>query len=482
MAEIDLSKLGGMSLDELKRTRTELLTELRELHYDDRGEVRSDLTDEQSADYGRRMRQLDRVEGHMKIREQFERGGGSVERAFGGNLTGSAPEVRDVVHARPDEVRSAALRMLEGAKHLRSDQQDQVDALLRSTLSEGQPNTDGVYIAKRAVITEAPAYRSAFRQLLAERHPLLTAEEVSAVRSLRQLESEYRAMSEGTPASGGYGVPVFIDPTIILTAQGSTNPFTRISRIATITTNAWKGVSSAGVTWSWDGEAVEVSDDSPTLAQPSVPVYTARGFVPYSIEVGQDYPGFAEEMTKLLAEGYDELTAQAFATGSGTDQPNGVLTKLDATTTSEVTLTTAGTFAAADVNKVWEALPDRYKGRATWVMSYGVGDQVAAFGNGNNLSFVTVDLTSVVQTLRQRPVEYSSYFPGALSGTSHQNVAVVGDFSNFLIARRAGMNVEPVPVLMGSNQRPTGQRGLFAWARTGSDVVNANGLRLLNQT
>ena len=32
----------------------------------------------------------------------------------------------------------------------------------------------------------------------------------------------------------------------------------------------------------------------------------ARGFIPYSIEVGQDYPGFASEMSQLLAEGYDE--------------------------------------------------------------------------------------------------------------------------------------------------------------------------------
>ena len=481
MAEIDLSQLGSMSLDELKRTHNELLTELRDLHYDDRGELRQ-LDDDQAADYERRMRLLSRVEGHMKIRETFERGGGSVERAFGGTLTGSAPEVRDVVHARPDEVRSQALRLLEGAKHLRSDQQDQVDALLRSTLSEDNPNTDGTYIARRAVITETPAYRSAFRQLLRDQHPLLTAEEVAAVRSLQQLDAEYRAMNEGTTTAGGYGVPVFIDPTIIMTSQGSANPFWKISRVETITTNQWKGVSSAGVTWSWDAEAAEVSDDSPTLAQPTVPVYGARGFIPYSIEVGQDYPGFAEEMTKLLAEGYDELVAQAFATGSGTAQPTGVFTKLDATTTSEVLLTTAGTFAAGDVNKVWEALPDRFKGRASWVMSYAVGDQVAAFGNGNNLSYVTVDLTGVVQTLRQRPIEYSSYAPGALSGTSHQNVAVVGDFKNFLIARRAGMSVEPVPLLMGSNQRPTGQRGLFAWARTGSDVINTNGLRLLNQT
>jgi len=45
----------------------------------------------------------------------------------------------------------------------------------------------------------------------------------------------------------------------------------------------WKGVSSSGVTWSFGAEATEVSDDSPVLAQPSVTVHMARGFIPFSI-------------------------------------------------------------------------------------------------------------------------------------------------------------------------------------------------------
>ena len=40
-----------------------------------------------------------------------------------------------------------------------------------------------------------------------------------------QAYNEYRAMSEGTTTAGGFGIPVFIDPSIIMTAQGSENPF-----------------------------------------------------------------------------------------------------------------------------------------------------------------------------------------------------------------------------------------------------------------
>jgi HK97 family phage major capsid protein len=70
-----------------------------------------------------------------------------------------------------------------------------------------------------------------------------------------------------------------------------------------------------------------------------------------------------------------------------------------------------------------------------------------------------------------------------LTSTAHTNVAVVGDFSNYVIARRGGMSVELVPQLFDvTNNRPTGQRGWFAYARIGGNSVNNQGFRLLNQT
>ena len=63
--------------------------------------------------------------------------------------------------------------------------------------------------------------------------------------------------------------------------------------------------------------------------------------------------------------------------------------------------------------------------------------------------------------------------------TGAANLLIVGDFSNFLIASRAGMRVETVQHLVGTNRRPTGQRGVFAWARIGSDSVVDNAFRLL---
>lgn len=381
-------------------------------------------------------------------------------------------EVRGLTRTQARDKALKVLELKDHTRHLGTEQLDKADRVLRTQT----PDCDGSYVGKLLLMTERDDYRSAWQKLVTMPTPILSNEERHAVEAVQ----EFRAMSGGTDASGGYGVPILIDPAIILTAQGSLNPFRRISRVETVTTDEWRGVSSAGVTWSYDTEGSAVSDDSPTLAQPTVAVHEARGFIPYSIRVGQDYPGFADEMSTLLMAGYDELQAVSFATGSGTNQPFGILTALDANTNVEVVVTTDGAFGGVDINKAWGALPDRWKSNATWVMNHDVGNEVATFGNSNNLSFFTVDLTGSVETIRRRPIEFSSHFPDFTGTTGASNILVVGDFRNYLIADRVGMSVELIPHLFDvTDNRPTGQRGWFAYARHGADSIVDVAFRLL---
>lgn len=385
----------------------------------------------------------------------------------------SAPvySATDVARMGATQIRDTARRLVDEARHLEPHQGDHVSALLAGTIR----NADRDHVARLTVLTESPEYRSAFMRVMTDAHPVLTGAEANALRAVQ----EFRAMSEGSTTSGGFGVPVLIDPTIILTGQQSANPFFQIARVETITSDRWKGVSSNGVSWSWDDEAEEVSDDSPTLAQPAVPVHTARGFVPFSIEIGQDYPSFANEVAGLLSEGYGELTAAAFATGSGTGEPTGIFTALDSNTNVEVVVTTDGAFGAPDISKVWIALPDRAKPKATWLMSEDVKERVRIFGTDQH-STQTVTLSAAEFRLRERAVVASGYAPAFTATTGAANLLVVGDFRKYLIAQRAGMTMEYVPHLFGTtNNRPTGQRGFFAWARVGADSIDDGAFRLL---
>jgi HK97 family phage major capsid protein len=267
-----------------------------------------------------------------------------------------------------------------------------------------------------------------------------------------------------------------------MTAQGTDNPFLQLCRIVDVNTNAWKGVSSAGVSWSFDAEGSAVSDDSPTLAQPSTTVFMARGFLPYSIELGQDYPGFADEMATLLASGYDELIVDKFTRGAGTTEPTGILTALSANTNVRVTLTTAGSVGAPDPYKVWQALPQRFRRGASWLMSVQMNNQIRQLGTSNVYHAYTVNLPEAwTDSLFRRGVYESPYMPDSTTSTSATiGLAVVGDFSNYVIARRGGMSVELVPTLFDvTNNRPTGQRGWFAYSRIGGNSANDLGFRLL---
>src|SRR5438105_15754279 len=76
-------------------------------------------------------------------------------------------------------------------------------------------------------------------------------------------------------------------------------------------------------------------------------------------------------MATLLAEGYDELLVDKFSRGSGSGEPMGIITALDADTNAAVRLTTAGAFGVIDVYNVWKALPQRFRRKASWMMSEG---------------------------------------------------------------------------------------------------------------
>jgi len=471
-----LEDLRGKTPEELRKIVDVLDAHLKDMHQNEVGELRSLDDDEQKAfNIGLEIRDkaISMLEEHERISAIFRRRPQSVERVYDNIRRGLDDTASDVRRLTNREARERALRVLDSrdnSGHMTAPQKDEVDRQIRKL-------TD---VARRVIVTENEDYREAWVKLLTNPRPFLTEDEQRAV----QAWEEYRAMSEGTTTAGGFGIPVFIDPSIILTAQESENPFLQFATVTDITTNAWKGVSSAGMTWSFDAEAVEVSDDSPTLAQPTVTAFTARGFIPYSIEVGEDYPSFASEMATLLASGYSELLIDKFTRGTGTGEPKGVITALDATAASEVLLGTAGAFSAPDLHKVWNAVPQKFRRNASWLMNVDNNSLIAQFGTALGANY-TVNLTeSGVERIRSRPVYESPYFTAFTSTTGHQNVLVVGDFkTGYRIARRGGMSVELIPHLFSTTTNlPSGQRGWFAYARIGGDVVAAPALRLLNQT
>jgi len=338
------------------------------------------------------------------------------------------------------------------------------------------------FLASRwAVATGDPDYRTAFAKKLADpdnARDLWTEGERRAWQRVMTYQAEMRAMGLSDTA-GGFMVPFTLDPAILLTSAGSTNPLRRIARVVQTVTDQWSGITSAGVTAEWKAEAAETADAAPTVANPNIPVHFGDAFVPYSFEIGMDTANFLAELQKVLLDGADQLQATAFTTGTGTGQPKGIITAL-AGTASEINAATDDVFARADVYSLQNALPPRFQGNAQWCANLAIINLMSQMELSTGGSRVFPELAD--GRLLNRPINELSNMDGTIttSGAVSNFVLLYGDFSNFVIVDRIGTTLELVPHLVGTNRRPTGQRGALLWFRTGSDAPNVNGFRLLD--
>jgi HK97 family phage major capsid protein len=381
----------------------------------------------------------------------------------------------------PREVIATAHRAIErGVVEL----DDKYRAAAERTLR--QVHGDRAAVARHLIVTGRESYRTAFGKMMeATVHggaAFLTEPEQRAVEAVRAASL--------TGNAGGFAIPFTLDPTIIVTGahDGEGSVWRQISRVVQITTDQWNGVSSAGVTASWDGEAGEVSDDAPTLAQPSIDVHKAQAFVPFSIEVGMDWLGMESDVRELFMIAKDDLESAAFASAAApSNNPQGLINALDGTT-SELTPATAEAFALVDVDKTFNSLPRRHRRRASWMADVSTYTTIRALLRAAN----TGGSDEWVQTSANLPaLAYGrpAYEEPAMRGTADINIAatadnfllVFGDFSRYYIIDRVGMNVELIPHLFATgNNRPSGQRGLYMWWRVGAEPVDTNAFRVMN--
>lgn len=361
------------------------------------------------------------------------------------------------------DIRNRAMRAVEQAEDLNDEQRGQVDKLIR----DPKVNRGGA-LERHIIATGRPAYRSAWSKLMRDvKH--FTPEESAAL-------EEVRAINITTDSEGGYLMPYTLDPTIVLVNAGRTNPMRQLATVRSVTTDNWHGVTTGGVTASWDAESEEVSDDSPTFSPTTLDVKEGRAFVPYTVESEEDFAGLVSDVTMLVGDAFDALEASGFATGTGTGkEPQGIITGLVAAS-STVTTASAGTLALGDLEAASDAIPDRYDSAAVWLVHRGIITAIRNLASTNDpYSFLTNG--DVPKLLDRARYKYSALDGEVATG---KNIAVVGDIQScYRIHDRIGVTMERVPHLFGTNGRPTGERGFFARKRVGAGVVNASAARVL---
>jgi HK97 family phage major capsid protein len=299
---------------------------------------------------------------------------------------------------------------------------------------------------------------------------------------LERANDEYRAMTAGTGASGGYMVPLYLDPSMVITGAGSYNPFRQVSNVKQITTLTYNGASAAQISAGLLGENAAFTDNTPTVAQVQIPTYKIGAYIPASFEAFEDIDALAQDVQQLFADARDNYEATQFATGSGS-APHGVVTDVTAVTASRVTPATGGTYVVGDLYKVHQALPARFRymdaGSRAWLMSVAVIDTTRQFATANNYHAFLTDLTGGAppRLLGDQLLESSAM---SASITTGQNIILYGDFARFYIVDRIGMSTEFIPnVFDQSTGRPSGTRAWLMHWRVGSGVADPNAFRVL---
>jgi HK97 family phage major capsid protein len=359
--------------------------------------------------------------------------------------------------------RDGAMEILESRNftppHVAKEEAQTQVARLLDTIDHSRGEDGGTRsIARRVIATSSKEYSREFGRYLATKGQVVGPEMLRAA-SL-------------TTTAGGFAVPVILDPTVILTSPGAVTPIRQIARVEQVVGNTWEGISSTGITAAFSAEATEASDNAPTLAQPTANVEKAQAFVPMSIEVAEDWIRIQAEMAKMLVDAKNRLESTKFLNGAGhtSNVPEGLQTGA----TAVVTTATTAVFAVADLYTLENALSPRFKENASIVANRGIFNKVRQFDTAGGASlWVQLQEGQPERLIGYPKYEWSDMSTAATSGTW---IMTIGDFSNFVIVDRIGMNVEFIQHLFGTaNNFPTGQRGLYCYWRTTSKVL-AGGL------
>jgi HK97 family phage major capsid protein len=304
---------------------------------------------------------------------------------------------------------------------------------------------------------------------------------MAAVQKANQAEEMRTAMAEGAGSTGGFAIPIAIDPTINLSSNGAINPIRSLATVRTMSTRELRLVASDGVVAQYQAEAAAAIDNSPTLAQPTLTAQRCTSFVPFSFEVGDDWSSLVTELTGLVADAKDVLEATKFLLGTGTNEPVGVLaigSTGSLTTTQRVLSAGAGAVVVGDVYALKQALGQtRYAGSATWAMNPTRLDAVFRLTPAGSTTEPQIMSERTGMLLGRSTAEWSTMTTTVATG---QRWALYGDFkTGYVIGDRIGMSVSLIPHLFGAAQGnlPTGQKGLYAYWRNSAVVKVPNALR-----
>ena len=276
------------------------------------------------------------------------------------------------------------------------------------------------------------------------------------------LNAEGKAMTEGTPAQGGYLVQPQVERTIV-EARELDNVLRSLCSKINVNTNSIQ-LDNIGLTTTagWVAELAQKPESTGlTLTTVTANVFTAAGLATISNQLLADSnPEVDPLVTRDLAKRLVALEETAFIAGTGTGQPLGLLNTPGLSTTTVATtpvdvLLDAILDAIANVETEHGAPTAILMHPRTWTRILKSKDAQGAYfiDPAAGVQDPRTGLRGPVKSLWGYRVVTSNRVPTNLGVGTNESRVIVGDFSEALILDRQGITVDESPhVYFTTNQ------------------------------
>ena len=287
------------------------------------------------------------------------------------------------------------------------------------------------------------------------------------------------ALYEGSNAAGGYAVPIVVDGLIVPLAPNEM-AVRRYAQVIPTASDIKIPIKSAFGTTTAKTESGSSThafgDTSLTLTQKTLSAFMAGASTDLSFELAADVPAMQALVVDDLVLAQQMYEEGKYISGSGSGEPEGVLTGC----ATGVTITGAhlvqGAITLDSLYDLVASLNAVYHPGASWLMQRATALFIRKLQRQANLFEPVFTRVNGQDLLLGYPVEYSSYMP---DGTTDQDKPVVfGDFKRgFIIGDRGGSGIN-IKVL-DQPKATLGVIELLAYRRTDSRVRRSEALKAL---
>jgi HK97 family phage major capsid protein len=189
--------------------------------------------------------------------------------------------------------------------------------------------------------------------------------------------------------------------------------------------------------------------------------------------------GGTEEFSQILSQAYQSFQAVQTITGSGSGAPYGIFTSLTSTSGTRVSVASSSAVASADVEKLYQSLPDKFRQNAIFLCHPTVLTQVRQSDSGAAVS-IYHDSDSTGPRLAGIPVLTSLACP-AFTGTTANSayLALVDVQDGFIVAGRAPSILEVADTYDQATGRPNYGKVLISSVRTAQGLIDTGLGRIL---